>query len=156
MASFKFTRAVFPEVTTLVFGSWVCVADGAGDFRRLTIDIMKPKTLAASFHSKLDEFVDNLDDLLTHGSTRKTKRSPFSTRLHSVLQQPRSDRTRSNLRTCVADHDSVHAIRPLNLRRPTIPSPSPHWKRTWTFYSESGNPKPRHVEGLRVALVTMV
>jgi hypothetical protein len=32
---------------------------------------MKPKTLAANFHSELDEFVDNLDDLLTHGSTRK-------------------------------------------------------------------------------------
>jgi hypothetical protein len=32
---------------------------------------MKPKTLAASFYSKLDEFVDNLDDLLTHGSARK-------------------------------------------------------------------------------------
>jgi hypothetical protein len=32
---------------------------------------MKSKTLAASFHSELDEFVDNLDDLLTHGSTRK-------------------------------------------------------------------------------------
>jgi hypothetical protein len=64
----------------------------------------------------------------------RLRRSPFSTRLHPMLQQPRLDRTRSNLRTCVADHDSVHAIRPLNLRRPTIPSPSPHWKRTWTFY----------------------
>jgi hypothetical protein len=71
MASFKFTSAVLPEGTTLVFGSWVCIADGAADFRRLTIDVMKPKTLAASFHSELDEFVDNLDDLLTHGSVRK-------------------------------------------------------------------------------------
>jgi hypothetical protein len=71
MASFKFTSAVLPEGTTLVFGSWVCIADGAGDFRRLTIDVMKPKTLAASFYSELDEFVDNLDDLLTHGSARK-------------------------------------------------------------------------------------
>jgi hypothetical protein len=32
MASFKFTNTVLPEGTTLVFGSWVCVADGAGDF----------------------------------------------------------------------------------------------------------------------------
>jgi hypothetical protein len=73
MASFKFTNAVLPEGTTLVFGSWVCITDGAGDFRRLTINDMKPKTLAASFHSELDEFVDNLDDLLTHGSARKTE-----------------------------------------------------------------------------------
>jgi hypothetical protein len=32
---------------------------------------MKPKTLAASFHSELNEFIDNLDDLSTHGSTRR-------------------------------------------------------------------------------------
>jgi hypothetical protein len=29
MASFKFTSAVLPDGTTLVFGSWVCVAAGA-------------------------------------------------------------------------------------------------------------------------------
>jgi hypothetical protein len=156
MASFKFTSAVPPEGTTFVFGLWVCVVDGAGDFRRFTIDVMKPKTLAASFHSELDEFVDNLDDLLTHGSARKMRRSPFSTQLHPTLQQPRSDRTHSNLRTCVADHDLVYAIRPLSFRRPTIPSPSPYWKRIWTFYSKSENLKPLHVRGLRVALVTIV
>jgi hypothetical protein len=32
---------------------------------------MKPKTLTISFHRELDEFVNNLDDLLTHGSARK-------------------------------------------------------------------------------------
>jgi hypothetical protein len=71
MASFKFTSAMLPEGMTFVFGSWVCVADGASDFCRLTIDVMKLKTLTASFHSELDKFVDNLDDLLTHGSARK-------------------------------------------------------------------------------------
>jgi EAL domain-containing protein (putative c-di-GMP-specific phosphodiesterase class I) len=29
MASFKFTSAMLPEGTTLIFGSWVCVTDGA-------------------------------------------------------------------------------------------------------------------------------
>jgi hypothetical protein len=72
MASFKFTSAVPPQGTTFVFGSWVCVADGAGNFRRFIVD-MKPKTLAASFHSDLDEFVDNLDDLSTHGSATRTE-----------------------------------------------------------------------------------
>jgi hypothetical protein len=71
MASFKLTSPVHPKGTTFVFGSWVCIADGAGDFRRFTIDVMKPKTLAASFHSELNEFVDNLDGLLTHGFARK-------------------------------------------------------------------------------------
>jgi hypothetical protein len=137
---------------TFVFGLLICVADGAGDFRPFTIDIMKPKTLAASFHSELDEFVDNLDDLLTHGSARKiVEESVFN------ATPPRAATTHgSNLRTCVADHDSVYAIRPLNFRRPTILSPSPHWKRTWTFFSKSENPKPPHVGGLWVALVTMV
>jgi hypothetical protein len=32
MASFKFTSPVLPEGTTFIFGSWVYVADGAGDF----------------------------------------------------------------------------------------------------------------------------
>jgi hypothetical protein len=63
MASFKFTSVVPPQGTTFVFGSWVCVADGAGNFRLFIID-MKPKTLAASFRSDLDEFVDNLDDFV--------------------------------------------------------------------------------------------
>jgi hypothetical protein len=48
MASFKFTSAVLPENTTFFFGSLVCVADGAGDFRRFLINVMKPKTLTAS------------------------------------------------------------------------------------------------------------
>jgi hypothetical protein len=68
MASFKFTSAVLHEGTTFVFGSRVCVADGAGDFRQFTIDVMKSKTFITGFHSELDEFVDNLDNLLTHAS----------------------------------------------------------------------------------------
>jgi hypothetical protein len=71
MASFKFTSAVPPQGTTFIFGSWVCIADGAGNFHRF-ID-MKPKTLTVSFHSDLDEFIDNLDDLSTHGSTTRTE-----------------------------------------------------------------------------------
>jgi hypothetical protein len=73
MASFKFTSAVLPQGTTFIFGSWVCIIDGTGDFRQFTIDVMKPKTLAASFHSDLNEFVDNLDDLSTHGTATKTE-----------------------------------------------------------------------------------
>jgi hypothetical protein len=47
-------------------------ADGAGSFRRFIVD-MKPKTLMASFYGDLDEFVDNLDDLSTHGSAMRTE-----------------------------------------------------------------------------------
>jgi hypothetical protein len=72
MASFKFTSAVSPRGTTFIFSSWVCIADGAGNFRQFIVD-MKPKNLVASFHSNLDEFVDNLDDLSTHGSAMWTE-----------------------------------------------------------------------------------
>jgi hypothetical protein len=78
MASFKFTRLVPSQGTTFVFGSWVCVADGAGSFRRFLVD-MKLKTPTAGFHSDLDKFVDNLDDLSIHGSaTRSEEESAFS------------------------------------------------------------------------------
>jgi hypothetical protein len=77
MASFQFTRSVPSQGTTFVFGSWVCVADGAGSFRRFLVD-MKPKTPAVSFHSDLDKIVDNLDDLSVHGSaTRIEEESAF-------------------------------------------------------------------------------
>jgi hypothetical protein len=55
---------------TFVFGSWVCIADGAGNFHRFLVD-MKPKTSAADPHSDPDKFVDRLDDLSTHASATK-------------------------------------------------------------------------------------
>jgi hypothetical protein len=57
---------------TFVFGSWVCIADGVGDFRRFLID-MKPKTLTADPRSDLDKFVDDLDNLSIHASAAKIK-----------------------------------------------------------------------------------
>jgi hypothetical protein len=155
MVSFKFTSSVPPQGTTFVFGLWVCVADGAGNFCRFIVD-MKLKTPAASFHSDLDEFVDNLDDLSTHGSATRTEEESVLDATPSSTATTLLELDSFQSRTCIADCDSVYAIRPLIVRRPTIPSPSPHWKRTWTIYSESESPKPPHVGGLRVVLVTTV
>jgi hypothetical protein len=55
---------------TFVFGLWVCIADGAGNFRRFLID-MRPKTSAADPRSDLNKFIDGLDDLSTHASATK-------------------------------------------------------------------------------------
>jgi hypothetical protein len=55
-----------------VFGSWVCIADGACSFRRFLVD-MKLKTPTAGFHSDLDKFIDDLDDLSIHGSATRTE-----------------------------------------------------------------------------------
>jgi hypothetical protein len=70
MATFQFSRSVHSQGTTFVFGSWVCIADGAGNFHRFLV-YMKPKTSAAGPHSDLDKFVDGLDDLSTHASATK-------------------------------------------------------------------------------------
>jgi hypothetical protein len=101
MASFKFTSVMLPEGTTLIFSSWVCVTDGADDFYRLTIDVMKPKTLVASFHSELDELVDNLDNLLTHGSARKIEEESIfnASPTHAATTTLRSDSLQSDLRS---------------------------------------------------------
>jgi hypothetical protein len=70
MASFQFTRSVPSQGMIFVFGSWVCIADGAGNFHRFLVD-MKPKTPVAGLRSDLDKFVDNLDDLSIHASAVK-------------------------------------------------------------------------------------
>jgi hypothetical protein len=72
MASFQFTRSVPSQGTTLVFGSWISIADGVGSFHRFLID-MKAKTPATGSHSDLDKFVDDLDDLSIHGSATRTE-----------------------------------------------------------------------------------
>jgi hypothetical protein len=109
MASFQFTRLVPSQGTTFIFGSWICVADGAGSFRRFLVD-MKPKTPAAGSHSDLDKFVDNLDNLSIHGSATRTEEefasgatssSAATTFLWLVSFQSEDSHT---------DHDSAYAI----------------------------------------------
>jgi hypothetical protein len=84
MALFKFHSPVLPEGTTFVFGSWVCVANGAGGFRRHIVDdTIKLKTLA----SRLDDFVDNLDELPFFDSARETEAESITTIPFSALEK---------------------------------------------------------------------
>jgi hypothetical protein len=64
MATFNFTSAVLDEGTTFIFGSWICIADGASDFHRHLIDNVKPEAPVATVRSDLDEFIDNLGEML--------------------------------------------------------------------------------------------
>jgi hypothetical protein len=73
MASFNFTSAMLEEGTAFIFGSWVCVADGAGDFCRHLVDNTKPEALAATRCSDLDESIDNLDEMLLPDLARDLK-----------------------------------------------------------------------------------
>jgi hypothetical protein len=108
MISFQFTRLVPSQGMTFVFGSWVCIADGAGSFRRFLVD-MKPKTPATGSHSDLDKFVDNLDSLSIHGSATRTEEesasgatssSAATTFLRLDLFQSKDSRSRSRLGLC--------------------------------------------------------
>jgi hypothetical protein len=64
MASFSFTSIVLDEGTTLVFDSWICIANGSGGFNSHLADSRKPEAFVATRRSKLDEFIDNLNELL--------------------------------------------------------------------------------------------
>jgi hypothetical protein len=98
MVLFKFLSPMLPEGMTFIFGSWVCVANGADGFRRHVVDdAIKPKTSAAG----LDNFIDNLGELPFFDSARETETEsvttvPFSALekdLDSLLQAGGSDAT---------------------------------------------------------------
>jgi hypothetical protein len=92
MASFNFIKSVPSQGTTFVFGSWVCIADGADNFRRFLVD-MRPKTLAADPRSSLDKFVDELNNLPLHTSAAQVEMesAPGSTSFGVATTSPSLD-----------------------------------------------------------------
>jgi hypothetical protein len=117
---------------------------------------MKPKTPAASFHSNLDEFVDNLDDLSIHGSATKTEEeSAFGATPSSVATtllgldsfQFEDLHNRSRLGLCNLATNPQEANNSESLS--TL-------EKDMDSLLQLRSPKPPHVGGLRVVLVTMV
>jgi hypothetical protein len=70
MATFSFTNAVPDEGIMFVFGSWVCVADGAGDFHLHLVN-EKPEDPEATIRSDLDESIDKLSEMLLPNPARE-------------------------------------------------------------------------------------
>jgi hypothetical protein len=108
MASFKFIRSDPSQGTTFVFGSWVCIADGVGNFRRFLVN-MKPKTSAADSCSDLDKFVDGLDNLPLRASTTRIELKPVPSSISPSVAatsprvdsfQPRDLHNRSQFGSC--------------------------------------------------------
>jgi hypothetical protein len=64
MASFNFTSAVLDEGTTFIFGSWIYVANSLGGFNSHLANSKEPQAYSSTPSSDLDEFIDNLDNLL--------------------------------------------------------------------------------------------
>jgi hypothetical protein len=84
MATFKFSRSVPSQGTTFIFGSWVCIADGVGDFRRFLVD-MKLKISTADLRSDLDKFVDDFDNLPTCASATRIEMESASSSTSSSV-----------------------------------------------------------------------
>jgi hypothetical protein len=84
MVLFRISCPVLPKGATFTFGSWVCVADGAGGFHRhVASNAAKSKPSA----TKLDSFVDNLDELPPCVSSRETEVEPVNPESLSALER---------------------------------------------------------------------
>jgi hypothetical protein len=125
------------EGTTFIFGSWACVADGAGSFRWHFFDDMKSKAFATAQHSDLNEFIDNLNETLLPDLAKEIEEESTgdatSTRAAPGLLESHSD-----LRKSVPDSCSGYAMWLLSTSSSLDPSSSPYWKRTRIIYSSSG------------------
>jgi hypothetical protein len=62
-ASLNFTTVALEEGTTFIFSSWVCIANGAGDFRRHLIDTGEPEASAPTSHRDIDDLIEDLDEI---------------------------------------------------------------------------------------------
>ncbi|CAN6336661.1 unnamed protein product [Urochloa humidicola] len=62
MASIKST-VTFQEGATFVFGSWVCIADGAGGFRRHHAPALEKKAPTSTTRPVVDDLAENLDEI---------------------------------------------------------------------------------------------
>jgi hypothetical protein len=73
MASLSFTSTMLDEGTTFVFGFWTCVANGLGGFNNHLVDSRKPEASTPNRCSDLNEFIDNLDELLLPDLAKQIK-----------------------------------------------------------------------------------
>jgi hypothetical protein len=64
MVSLSFTSTVLDGGTTFIFGSWICITNGLGGFNSHLANSRKLEESTATRRSDLNEFVDNLDELL--------------------------------------------------------------------------------------------
>jgi hypothetical protein len=97
MASFSFTSTVPDEGTTLDFSSWICIANSSGGFNSPLGDSRKPEAFAAIQRSNLNEFINNLDELLLPDLAKEIERmSVFdATSTRAALELVGSDSNRS-------------------------------------------------------------
>jgi hypothetical protein len=74
MVSLSFTSTVLDEGTTFIFGFWICAANGLGGFNSDLVNYRKPEAATPTRYSDLDEYIDNLDELLLPDLIRQIKK----------------------------------------------------------------------------------
>jgi hypothetical protein len=74
MASFNFTSAVINEGMTFIFDSWICVADCLVGFNSHLANSKEPEGSPSTSSSDLDDFIDNLDDMLLPDLAQQIKK----------------------------------------------------------------------------------
>jgi hypothetical protein len=155
MASFKFIRSVPSQGRTFIFGSWVCIADGVGNFRRFLVD-MRPKTSAADPRSDLDKFIDGLDNLSLHASATKieaeaapgsTSSSVAATSPGLDLFQSRDQHSRSQFGSCKPASD---------LQEVDISGSLSMLEKDLDFLLQDGKPEATACRGLQVVLAPVI
>jgi hypothetical protein len=77
MASFNLFSAVLDEGTTSIFGYWICVADGLGGFNSHLANSKESEASSSTSISDLDDFIDNLDDMLLSDLAQQIKKMSF-------------------------------------------------------------------------------
>jgi hypothetical protein len=92
MASFRFTSTMLDEGTTFIFGSWICIANSSGGFNNHLADSRNMEASTSTRHSDLDEFIDNLDELLLPDLAQQIERMSV---FDATLTHVRSDSNRS-------------------------------------------------------------
>jgi hypothetical protein len=97
MASFNFTSAVLDEGTTFIFGSWICVTNGLGGFNSHLANSKESEASPSTQSSNLDDFIDNLDDMLLPDLAQQIKKMFVfnATSTRDALDLFRSDSNRS-------------------------------------------------------------
>jgi hypothetical protein len=96
-ASLSFTSTVLDEGTTFIFGSWICVANGSGGLNSHLVNSRNPEASTPPQSSDLDEFIDNLDELLLPDLARQIERMSvfYVTSTRAALGLVGSDSNRS-------------------------------------------------------------
>jgi hypothetical protein len=74
MQSFNFTNTMLDEGTTFIFGSWICIANGLGGFNSHLANSKESEASSSTPSCDLDEFIDNLDDLLFPNLAQQIKK----------------------------------------------------------------------------------